>query len=139
MLGVAEHDLAIVLFLIGLAATFAAVAVSQSGWERWAVIGFWFLLALFFLVAGLGWPWLTDLSPELRRTITQVAQNPVSWLVVITLGLSELLLINKAAKQAKAQKPRKIATGLIIEFPPIKLPRWRLEYKTSGGGTRRHR
>ena len=116
MVELAGDDLAIVPFLIGLAATFAIVGMSEAGWKHPAVIGCLFLLAALFLLVGIGWPWISDISPELRGLATRVARNPISWLAVIISGLSGLWLINKANKQSAARRPLKIQTGLNIEF-----------------------
>jgi hypothetical protein len=118
MVGLAEDDLAIVPFLIGLAATFAVAGMSEAGWKHWAFIGCLFLLAAFFLLVGIGWPWIRDISPELQDLATRVARNPISWLAVIISGLSGLWLINKTNKQSAARRPLKIRTGLNIEFVP---------------------
>jgi hypothetical protein len=118
MFGLAGDDLAIVPFLIGLAATFAVAGMSDAGWKHGAFIGSLFLLAAFFLLVGIGWPWIRDIWPELRGLATQVARNPISWLAVIVSGLSGLWLINKTTRQSAARRPRKIRTGLNIEFVP---------------------
>src|SRR5262249_8769031 len=118
MFGLAEDDLAAVPFLVGLAATFAAAGMCEAGSRHWASIACCFVLAALFLSAGLGWPWISDLSPELRALATCVARNPMSWLALIMAGLSGLLLIGKTSKQSAAARPRKIRTGLHIEFVP---------------------
>ena len=118
MFGFAGEDFAIVPFLIGLAATFAVAGMSDAGWKHGALIGCLFPLAALFLLVGIGWPWIRDIWPELRGLATQVARNPISWLAVIVSGLSGLWLINKTTRQSAAQRPRKIRTGLNIEFVP---------------------
>jgi hypothetical protein len=119
MPGMAGDDLTIVLFLIGLAATFAVAGMSQAGWKHWAFISILFLCAAILLVAGITWPWLKDVSPEAQRIISRIARSPIAWFVVIILGLSSLLVINKTTKQSGTDnRPRKVKTGLTLEFVP---------------------
>ena len=114
----AGDDLAIVPFLIGLAATLAVAGMSEVGWKHRVFIGCLFLLAAFFFLVGIGWPWIRNISPELQGLVTRVARNPISWLAVIISGLSGVWLINKTNEESAAQTPRKIQTGLNIEFVP---------------------
>ena len=116
MFGIVGDDLAIVLFLVSLAATFAVAGLSQAGWKHWAFIALLFGLAVCFLLAGVGWPWLKALSPEFHKLATRVVENPISWFVVIMLGLSGVLLINKTNKESRPEKPGKIRTGITLEF-----------------------
>src|ERR1700674_3737860 len=99
MFGIAGDDLTVVLFFIGLAATFAVAAMSQAGWKHRAFIIILFSIAVFFMASGISWPWLKDLSPELREIAIQVTSNPVSWLSVMVLGLSAVLFINKTTPE----------------------------------------
>ena len=100
------------------ASSFAVAGVSEAGWKHPVFIGCLFLLSALFLLVGIGWPWIRDISLELQGVATRVAQNPVSWLAMLITGLSWLWLINKTNEQSEARKPRKIPTGLSIEFVP---------------------
>jgi hypothetical protein len=118
MFGLVGDDLTVVLFFVGLAATLVVAAMSQAGWKQPAFIVFLLFLAVAFFAAGVGWPWIKEISPDIQRFATRIARSPIAWFVVIICGLSASLFLNKSAGQPKGQKLGKIRTGITLEFVP---------------------
>jgi hypothetical protein len=116
MFGLVGDDLTVVLFFVGLAATFLVGAISQAGWKHPIFVGFLFLVAASFFVIGVGWPWLKDISPQAQALAIRIAKNPVAWFALIILGLSGILFVSRADKQAKALKLAKVRTEITLEF-----------------------
>ena len=89
-------DLTIVLFLVGLAATFGLAAMSLAGWKHKALIALLFTLAGAFAIGGVSWPWLKLISPSATIVVQEIAKSPVSWFCVLIFGIIIALLASKA-------------------------------------------
>lgn len=98
-------DLTIVLFLIGLAATFGLAAMSLAGWKHKALIILLFVLTGAFVIAGVSWPWIKSFSPSAAIVVQEIANSPVSWFCVIIFGIIIALLTGKShgIKQQSAE------------------------------------
>jgi hypothetical protein len=80
MFGIGGDDLTVVLFFLGLAATFGVAAISQAGWKHWAIVSMLFVLAAIVLSAGIAWPWIKDFWPTSQQLLLEL-------LAILFLGL----------------------------------------------------
>lgn len=69
-----------------------------------------FLSAALLVILGATWHWTKDVSPAVTSIVTQVATNPVSWFVVVILGLSLVvatrrITVNSRVSQVPAITP----------------------------------
>jgi hypothetical protein len=101
----AGDDLTIVLFLVGLAATFAVAAMSAAGWRHPALIFGLFGFAVIFFSAGIGWPFLKTISPPTTAIVDQIATNPVAWFVVLILGIMAPFLYVRRNQKVTTSSP----------------------------------
>jgi uncharacterized membrane protein len=88
-------DLAIVLFLAGIAISFALAAMTTAGWRHPILIRGLFGLAGICFVGAVAWPWVKSISPIVTSIITHLATNPVSWFVVFMFLVATVLLPGK--------------------------------------------
>lgn len=125
-------NLSVFLFLASLAVTFGVAGVSQAGWRHRALIGSLFLIAGFFLVAAVSWPWVKDRVPYLRELISHLAESPVAWFAVLMLAMACVLARRPAPAglqptllgsgevstpaESSAAGAGKVATTLKIQF-----------------------
>ena len=81
--------LTFVLFFAGTAITFVLTAVSVAGWRHRVIIFVLFALAAICLSIGIAWPFVdtNTFVPALASDIQKIAENPVSWFVVLILGV----------------------------------------------------
>lgn len=111
-------DLSICLFLAGIAATFLVGGVSQAGWRhRWFVTSL-FVVAGLCLVAAAAWPWLKDLYPRVKAVLSQIAESPVAWFVVIMVGTMAALV----RRPSQAAGPALISGETLNDKPDITAP-----------------
>ncbi|MGC1368849.1 MAG: hypothetical protein WA831_03285, partial [Methylovirgula sp.] len=90
-------NLTICLFLVGTGIAIGLTAMSTAGWRHPVLIGGLFLLAGACFISGFAWPWIKDASPVVTQSVTQVATNPVSWFLVLILGVASAHLPSKRA------------------------------------------
>ena len=87
-----SDDRTIVLFLFGIAISFAVASISQASWKHPLLIqgrrAVCKVLAGMFAIAGLGWPLIKPISPRATEAIVQIATSPAAWFAVLVLGLT---------------------------------------------------
>lgn len=88
----ADSNLTIILFLVGLAVNFLVAGVSQAGWRhRWIIRGL-FVVAAVLLCVGVTWPWLKIYSPTVTKFVTEMATNSVAWFVIMMSSVTVWLV-----------------------------------------------
>lgn len=129
----AGDDLTIVLFFIGTAITLGCTAMSAAGWRHPVLIVSLFFMAGVCFVFGAFWPALKDVTPpSIAAPVHQISASPVSWFVVLILGLTATLLLPRRRalryqekpwpQIVKTPSPPVIAVGLLDEEPAAPPP-----------------
>jgi hypothetical protein len=113
-------DLTIFLFLIGTAVSVGLAAMSQAGWKHRTLISTMFGSAALLALAGIGWPWLKDISPGVTAVVSQVATNPVAWFVVILS--SAMASVLRPAKVRPGEPPRQASPRQSVAPQPSRSP-----------------
>jgi hypothetical protein len=113
-------DLTIILFLVGTGLTLASDAMTAAGWKHPLFIRGLFGLAVIFVLMAATWSLgLKNISPAATAVVSQVATNPVSWFVVIMLGLAAALLAPKrGGRTPNPVEQRKPITPVATQAPP---------------------
>jgi len=118
-----SDELAIVLFLVGTAISFAVAAISQANRKHPLLILCLFVLAGIVAIAGLGWPLIKPISPRGTAAIVQIATTPVAWFAVLVLGLTASLFRRKQDdKQSGIKEPEEkkifidVSPGYLIDL-----------------------
>lgn len=122
----AGDDLTIVLFFVGTAVSVGCAGMSAAGWRHPVLIVGLFLLAGACFFFGASWPALKGIAPaSISIPVQQVSTNPVSWFVVLILGLTATLLLprrrtfqsteNNRVQKAISLEPPIIAIGIDSE------------------------
>jgi hypothetical protein len=106
---VGGDDLTIVLFFVGTAVSFGCAAMSAAGWRHPLLIISLFALAAFCFAFGAGWPAIKGISPpSLANPVREIATNPVSWFVILVLGMIASILMPRRQRELS---PRPIASS----------------------------
>src|SRR6185437_12615797 len=99
------------------------------GWRHPVLIVTLFFLAGVCGVFGVFWPALKDVAPPaISVPVHQVSTNPVSWFVVLILGLTATLLLprRRALQREERSQPHQIERSLPSSFaiaaPAVKKP-----------------
>jgi len=115
----AGDDPTIALFLVGLAVTIAGTALAQGGWKHKALITSLFVISGILFVAGIGWHWLKDLSPTtISVIVTKLATDPVSWFVVVMVGLCAVLFPGSRQPLLATRVPRAASPAAFVPPSP---------------------
>lgn len=116
-------DLTIVLFLFGIAISFAVASRSQAGWKHPLLIrgrrAVWKVLAGIFAIAGLGWPLIKPISPRATEAIVQIATSPVAWFAVLVLGLTASF--SRRSQESKPSEIEEPERKIFIDVSPAYL------------------
>jgi hypothetical protein len=121
-------ELAIRLFLIATAITFAGVAVSQAGWTQKFLIYSLFGAASLSVLGALFWGSIAERSPRIAEFARGVTASGIAWLTLLVVGIGAVLILDYGARVGWfGESASRISVGDAASSP--KFPMWPYPYQ----------